>query len=88
MFPLINIGNTMKKIQKLTINCIWDDEASVWVASSEDIQGLSIEAESLELMNTRLKEVIPELMALNSGNHIPKEIPYHLHSDMDCVAYA
>ena len=83
-----NLGKIMKKTQKLSINCTWDAEASVWVASSEDILGLSIEAESIELMNARLKEVIPELMGLNSSQHIPKEIPYHLHSDMDCVAYA
>ncbi|OQW89654.1 MAG: hypothetical protein BWK78_07450 [Thiotrichaceae bacterium IS1] len=30
----------------LQINAIWDDEAKVWVATSEDILGLVTEAET------------------------------------------
>ncbi len=75
-------------MQELTINCLWDNEASVWVASSEDVPGLSIEAETTELMNERLQTVIPELLSLNNSLKKNEKIPYHIHSDMDCVAYA
>ncbi|MGR3984083.1 MAG: DUF1902 domain-containing protein, partial [Gammaproteobacteria bacterium] len=46
-----------------------DDEAGVWCASSDDIRGLAIEAETKERLIERLEQVIPELWELNhAGN--------------------
>jgi hypothetical protein len=59
----------------------WDPEASVWVATSEDIQGLAIEAPTLEHLAERLPGVLEDLIA---GNHpelagVP-ELPFKLHA--------
>lgn len=43
----------------------WDDEASVWVASSEDIPGLATGADTFEALIDKLKIVIPELLEAN-----------------------
>ena len=43
----------------------WDDEAKVWVASSDDVPGLATGAETLEDLIERLKIVIPELLVEN-----------------------
>ena len=43
----------------------WDDEAKVWVASSDDVPGLATGAETLEGLIERLKIVIPELLVEN-----------------------
>ena len=48
------------------VHAQWDDEANVWVASSDDVPGLVTEAPTTEELITRLKVMIPELMALNS----------------------
>jgi len=43
----------------------WDDEAEVWVASSEDVPGLVTGADTLEALIEKLKIVIPELLDAN-----------------------
>ena len=37
----------MRNDKTLIVRAIWDDEANVWVASSEDIPGLATEADNL-----------------------------------------
>jgi predicted RNase H-like HicB family nuclease len=43
----------------------WDDDARVWVASSEDVPGLATGADTFEDLIEKLKIVIPELLAEN-----------------------
>jgi hypothetical protein len=47
------------------IDAEWDDEAEVWVATSEDIPGLVTEADTLEELASRLRAVVPELLRAN-----------------------
>lgn len=47
------------------INFLWDNEASVWVATSEDVPGLVLESDSLETLKEKIKAAIPELLASN-----------------------
>ena len=44
----------------------WDQEAKVWVASSDDVPGLATEADTTEALVQMLKTLIPELLELNS----------------------
>jgi len=48
-----------------TVNIAWDDEAKVWIATSDDVRGLVMEAESYEILIGRLKVAVPELLELN-----------------------
>jgi predicted RNase H-like HicB family nuclease len=43
----------------------WDEDAKVWVASSEDVPGLATGADTLEALIDKLKIVIPELLEEN-----------------------
>lgn len=47
------------------INLIWDDEAQVWVATSEDIPGLVLESGSFDALLERIRFAVPELLELN-----------------------
>jgi predicted RNase H-like HicB family nuclease len=47
------------------IQAIWDDEARVWVAQSDDVPGLITEADTLEGLNVKLRSLVPELLELN-----------------------
>ena len=47
------------------ITACWDEEAGVWTASSEDVQGLCLEAETLDGLISEARVLIPELLALN-----------------------
>ncbi len=55
----------------------WDDEASVWTADSDDVPGLATEADTVEALNLKLREMIPELLVLN-GVTVPGDIAYEL----------
>ena len=48
-----------------TVNLMWDSEAAVWVATSDDIIGLVLESGSLDVLIERLRTVAPELLELN-----------------------
>ncbi len=43
----------------------WDEEAQVWVATSEDVPGLATGADTFEELIEKLKIVIPELLVEN-----------------------
>lgn len=69
-------------MQPLKINAMWDDEASVWVATSQDVDGLAIEATTMDALIQRLKIVIPELIELNHSGQIIDEMPFMLDGFM------
>ena len=48
------------------IRALWDGEAGVWVAESEDVPGLVAEADSPNVLVQKLRTLIPELLELNS----------------------
>jgi predicted RNase H-like HicB family nuclease len=48
--------------QNFRVTAQWDDEASVWVATSEDIVGLVTEAPTLDQLLERVVAVAPELL--------------------------
>ena len=43
----------------------WDDDAAVWVASSDDVPGLVTEAATHEAMDAKLRRLVPELLDAN-----------------------
>jgi hypothetical protein len=56
---------------KLIVYADWDDKARVWVATSDDVLGLAIEAPTLDRLAERLRVVVPELLEANG------QIPPH-----------
>lgn len=49
-----------------TVNFTWDDEANVWIATSDDIPGLVLESGSFDALLERTRFAIPELLTLNN----------------------
>jgi hypothetical protein len=47
---------------EITVNLLWDNEADVWIATSEDVQGLVLESGSADALIERVKFAITELM--------------------------
>ncbi len=48
-----------------TVKLLWDEEAGVWVATSEDIPGLVLESGSFDALLERVRFAAPELIELN-----------------------
>lgn len=62
----------------IKIKAEWDDEASVWIATSQDMDGLAIEADTIDTLIERLKIVIPELMEANHKEPFIDDFPFML----------
>jgi hypothetical protein len=45
------------------VRATWDDDAEVWVATSEDIPGLVTEAANEQELMDKLQMIIPDLVA-------------------------
>ena len=75
-----NPPNPQKEIEMPKIFFIradWDEEASVWVATSDDVPGLVAEADTIELLSAKLEYLIPELLDANGypdGHDVPFEL--------------
>ena len=48
------------------VKMTWDDEAAVWIATSDDVPGLVMESGSLDALMERVRFAIPELLQLNN----------------------
>ncbi|MCE2483221.1 MAG: DUF1902 domain-containing protein [Alphaproteobacteria bacterium] len=48
-----------------TVEAVWDPEACVWVAGSEDVPGLVAEAATIEGLVDVVDDLIPDLLAAN-----------------------
>lgn len=71
----------------LVVNAFWDEQASVWVATSEDVPGLITEAPSVDALVEKLSKMVPELLALNGDATHLKDIPISLHSELQFTAH-
>jgi len=67
------------EIKPLFIRAEWDEEAQIWVASSDDVPGLATEEETLEGLISKLKIMIPELLDAN-GSDVKHDVPFELFS--------
>ncbi|MBU1399124.1 MAG: DUF1902 domain-containing protein [Proteobacteria bacterium] len=50
----------------IKVEAFWDEEAKVWVASSDDVPGLITEAATMELLIQKVRILIPELFRANN----------------------
>jgi len=51
--------------RNITIEARWDGEASVWIATSNDVPGLVVEADTWPAMIEEVRLVLPELLELS-----------------------
>lgn len=66
-------------MKSLFVRAEWDDEAKVWVATSDDVPGLVAEADTEEALLAKLHVLIPELLDAN-GCPDGEEVPFELFS--------
>jgi len=66
------------KGKPLFVRAEWDEEAMVWVATSDDVPGLATEAVTMEDLIGKLKVMIPELLMANNNTVIEDEVPFEI----------
>lgn len=52
------------------VKLTWDGEASMWVATSDDVPGLVLESNSYDALIEKVKVAIPELLELNNNTSL------------------
>jgi hypothetical protein len=73
-------------MESLRLKAVYDDEARVWTVSDDQL-GLVAEADTLEVLEYKLQELIPELVELNA-NDLPRPIQFTLISEKTTSAFA
>lgn len=58
-------GEPSSMLKPLFVRAEWDEEAKVWVATSDDVPGLATEDVTMERLMDKLKIIIPELLEAN-----------------------
>jgi hypothetical protein len=69
------------KRQSIIVRADWDAEAKVWVASSSDIAGLAVEADTMEGLEAKVVAAISDLIELNGFDSDLAEIPVHIMAE-------
>jgi hypothetical protein len=65
------------KGKPLFIRAEWDEEAMVWVATSDDVPSMATEAVAMEALVEKLKVMIPELLMVNN-TAFEDEVPFEI----------
>ena len=58
-----------KPLSHFEIRAVWDADAKVWTAYSDDIPGLVTEAETWDALIARASQAAKELLVLNNVPH-------------------
>jgi hypothetical protein len=64
---------------RIVVRAVWDGEAGVWVASSEDIAGLAVEAETIEALQGKIG--LEDLIEMNGLEFDLREIPVEIRPE-------
>ena len=59
------------------IKFLWDDEAAVWIATSQDVPGLVLESGSFDALVERVRIAVPELVDLNGAKPDSLKLSYY-----------
>jgi len=71
----------------LEVKALWDDEAKVWVAESNDVPGLITEADTLSALVQKLKYLIPELLAENGYPDGGDAISFKVFGEIEAMTH-
>lgn len=78
------------KTLPILISAEWDPEASVWVATSDDVAGFVMEDATIERLVSRIPGVLQDLFELNDVDLPPgiSEVPFEVHAVTTGLAMA
>lgn len=66
---------------KLEIHAEWIADPGIWVATSEDVPGLCVQADSFDEMVDIVTTLVPELLELNHVVVHQPTIPLHITAE-------
>jgi hypothetical protein len=67
----------------ITIEARWDGEAAVWIATSGDVPGLVVEADTWPSMIEEVRLVLPELLELSGRTSEKLSLTFKAEQHLD-----
>jgi len=67
----------------IDIQARWDDDAGVWLATSPDVAGLVVEADTWAAMIEEVKLVLPDLLDLPAGKANTLSLTFKAEEHLD-----
>jgi Domain of unknown function (DUF1902) len=69
--------------RSITIDARWDEEANVWIATSDDVAGLVVEADTWAAMIEEVRLVLPELLELSGAGNDKISLTFRAEERLD-----
>lgn len=69
--------------RSITIAARWDGEAAVWIATSNDVPGLVVEAEHWDDMISEVRLAFPELLGLSGESDTQVSLTFRAEEHLD-----
>ena len=69
--------------RSITIDARWDDEAGVWLATSPDVPGLVVEADTWPSMIDEVRIILPELLSLSGRGEDQLSLTFKVEEHLD-----
>lgn len=66
---------------RILVRAEWDEEAEVWVATSDHVAGLCVEADTMEELRPKVHGAIRDLLELNGDGFNGPDIPVNIVSE-------
>jgi hypothetical protein len=67
----------------IAIQARWDIDAAVWIATSDDVPGLVVEADSWPSMIEEVRLVLPDLLELSGQAHDKLSLTFKAEEHLD-----
>jgi hypothetical protein len=67
----------------INIQARWDGEAGVWIATSNDVPGLVVEADTWPAMIEEVRLVLPDLMELSGRGGKDLSLTFNAEEHLD-----
>jgi hypothetical protein len=67
----------------ITIQARWDGEVNVWIATSKDVPGLVVEADTWPAMIEEVRLVLPDLLELSGLPHENLSLTFKAEEHLD-----
>lgn len=67
----------------IAIQARWDGEANVWIATSNEVRGLVVEADTWASMIDEVRLVLPELLEVSGQAHENLSLTFKAEEHLD-----
>ncbi len=70
----------------INIQALWDGEAGVWTATSHDVPGLVVEADTWSSMIEEVRLILPELLEVRGERHDDLSLTFKAEEHLDVAS--